>query len=237
MADPILTVRKLTKSFYLHGNNASVEGCRDVSFEVGKGAITVMSGKSGSGKSSILKCIYRTYKPDSGSILLRLSAEDSHSLDLATASDQQVLKVRQQYLSFASQFLWCLPRKSAWAVVARPLLLQGIPVAEAKEQAMAALRRVGLKEPLWTLPPATFSGGERQRVNMARCIAMAPTLLVLDEPTASLDPASRDHILQLIKELAQQGMAILAAIHHPESIAKVADTHIDISQSSVSGVL
>lgn len=235
MSDPILSVRKLTKSFYLHGNNASVEGCRDVSFDVAQGAITVMSGKSGSGKSSILKCIYRTYKPDRGSILLRLSGQDT--LDLASASDQEVLKVRQRDLSFASQFLWCLPRKSAWAVVARPLLLQGIPADDAKEQALAALRRVGLKEPLWTLPPATFSGGERQRVNMARCIAMSPKLLVLDEPTASLDPVSRDHILQLIKELAQQGMAILAAIHHPESIAKVADTHIDISQTSASGVL
>lgn len=219
----LLAVKNLTKSFYIHASAKEVPGCAEVSFAVPAHQVTVISGASGSGKSSVLKCIYRTYKPDSGSILFR--ASDERLIDLANAPDQQVLALRLREIAFAKQFLWCLPRKSAHAVVARPLLLAGIGEDEAQSRAAAALRRVGLKERLWELPPATFSGGERQRVNLARCIAGDPRLLILDEPTASLDPASRDGILALISELKSQQVTILAAIHHPESIAKIADNH------------
>lgn len=223
----IVAVENLCKSFYLHTSEAEVSGCYNVNFSVALAAVTVISGQSGSGKSSVLKCIYRTYTPDSGAI--PFIREDGSTIDLATASDHEVLALRLREIGFASQFLWCLPRKSATAVVARPLLMQGLSDSEATERAKESLRRVGLKESLWRLPPATFSGGERQRVNLARCLATAPRLLILDEPTASLDPASRDHILELMKELSGQGMAILAAIHHPESIAKVADSHFAIA--------
>lgn len=219
----LLAVENLTKSFYIHASAKEVPGCQGVSFEVAPEQVTVISGASGSGKSSVLKCIYRTYKPDSGSI--KFQRAGGEIVDLATAPDQLILALRLKDIAFAKQFLWCLPRKSAHAVVARPLLLAGMAEADASERASAALRRVGLKERLWELPPATFSGGERQRVNLARCIAGDPRLLILDEPTASLDPASRDGILELISELKSQKVTILAAIHHPESIAKIADSH------------
>lgn len=219
----LLEVKNLTKSFYIHASQKAVPGCAGVSFDVAANQVTVISGASGSGKSSVLKCIYRTYKPDSGSIIFRTS--DDEAVDLATAADQVILALRLNDIAFAKQFLWCLPRKSAQAVVARPLLLGGMATEEAHDRAAAALSRVGLKERLWELPPATFSGGERQRVNVARCIAGEPRLLILDEPTASLDPVSRDGILELISELKSQNVTILAAIHHPESIAKIADTH------------
>lgn len=219
----LLAIDNLTKSFYLHSSKATVPGCGNISFTVAPQTVTVISGQSGSGKSSVLKCIYRTYRPDSGTIAF--TKADGEVIDLATASDQQVLALRQSEIAFARQFLWCLPRKSALAVVARPLMTLGMATAEAEAKAAEALARVGLKEGLWQLPPATFSGGEKQRVNIARCMAVDPRLLILDEPTASLDPASRDHILELILQLKQQGVTILAAIHHPESIAKVADAH------------
>lgn len=223
---PLLQVIKLEKSFTIHARGRRVIALSGLTFAVRAGEVVALVGPSGAGKSSILKCIWRTYRPDRGALLYR--SADGSTLDLATLSEPAVARLRNHQIAFATQFLHALPRSSALEVVAKPLRRQGLSHEAARERAWAALRGLGLSERLFDLPPATFSGGERQRVNLARAFAVGARLLLLDEPTASLDPASREHVFDSISDARAQGAAILTIFHDQEAVRRVADTVVEV---------
>jgi alpha-D-ribose 1-methylphosphonate 5-triphosphate synthase subunit PhnL len=223
---PLLEVADLEKTSTIHARGRRVVALRGLSFTVRAGEIVALLGPSGAGKSSVLKCIWRTYRPDAGAI--RYRPADERILDLATLPEPEIVALRVRELAFVTQFLHALPRLSALEVVARPLRRQGLPRALAEERARSALAASGLPERLVDLPPATFSGGERQRVNLARAFAAEPRLLLLDEPTASLDPASRERVFAQIVAARARGAGILAIFHDPEAIERLADRVVEV---------
>jgi len=225
-----LDVRGLTKRFVLHERGRTIEAFGDLSFEAWAGELTAFVGPSGSGKSSVLRCVYRTYLPDAGRIVYR--AQSGATVDLATAREQEVIALRRTEIRLVSQFLHALPRQPARGVVATPLVEIGHDPAEADDRAVAMLERVGLPRRLWDVPPATFSGGERQLVNIGRALIARPRLLLLDEPTASLDPASTAEIVDVIDSLKRSsdglGITLVAVFHDRAIVARLADKVIEM---------
>lgn len=224
---PLLKVEALSKQFQLHEQGKLIPSCADVTLEVQAGALTALIGPTGAGKSSVLKCIYRAYLPTSGRILYRDG--DNHVTDLALASEHRILELRHRDIGFVTQFLHCLPRKAALDVVAEPILARGESAGDAREQAAELLALLNVPERLWGVPPATFSGGEKQRVNLARGLIARPRLLLLDEPTASLDPATTGRVVELIERIKAQGVAMLAIFHHPELVNRLADRVVELT--------
>ncbi|PFG52376.1 alpha-D-ribose 1-methylphosphonate 5-triphosphate synthase subunit PhnL [Marinobacter sp. LV10R520-4] len=219
---PILEITGLAKQFNLHEQNETVPSCSDVALTAFPGQLTALTGPTGAGKSSVLKCIYRTYLPSDGTI--KFHKADGTTVDLARVSEQDMLQLRRTELGFVTQFLHCVPRRPAEEVIAEPLILRGVPPAEALAQAQDLLARLNVPARLWRLPPATFSGGEKQRVNLARGLITKPRLLLLDEPTASLDKATTAQVIELIRGFKQAGVAMIAIFHDPELVAALADT-------------
>ncbi len=227
MTPPILQVEAYGKHFWLHEQNKLIPSSHNVSFSVSAGSLTALVGPTGVGKSSVLKGIYRTYLPSAGRILYRDA--QGHVLDLVRASEHQILELRRREIGFVTQFLHCLPRQSTLDVVARPLLSLGVSRDEARQRAAEWLSAMNLPERLWSVSPATFSGGERQRVNLARGFIIKPRLLLLDEPTASLDPATAERVIGLIEGLKAEGTAMLAVFHHPEITRRLADQVVELA--------
>ena len=225
---PILKVEGLTKHFQLHDQGKLIPSCADVGLEVHGGQLTALVGPTGAGKSSVLKCIYRTYLPSSGRMLFR--DESGHTLDLALASEHQMLSLRNREIGFVTQFMHCLPRKSALDVVSAPLVGRGTPLAVAHEKAAELLTRLNVPERLWGLPPATFSGGEKQRVNLARGLIARRRLLLLDEPTASLDQLTTDRVVELLQTIKAEGVAMLAIFHHPQLVVRLAEHVVELAR-------
>ncbi len=217
----ILSIDGLAKHFQLHEQGKLIPSCAHVNLQVWPGRLTALVGPTGAGKSSVLKCVYRTYLPSAGRILYRDA--EGHDIDLAQASEHRLLALRQDEIGFVTQFLHCLPRKGAAEVVAEPLLRRGEPRDEALARARDMLDRLNIPQRLWNVPPATFSGGEKQRVNLARGFLARPRLLLLDEPTASLDPKTSERVIERIESLKQDGVAMLAIFHHPDLVARLAD--------------
>jgi alpha-D-ribose 1-methylphosphonate 5-triphosphate synthase subunit PhnL len=180
-----------------------------------------LNGPSGSGKSSILKCIYRTYTPTTGSI--RFESRSMKEIEMATASDHTVLLLRIREIGYVTQFLKVLPRVSAVDVVAEPLMNSPVSRRAARRKAMALLERLHIPSALFDMHPLTFSGGEQQRVNIARAIISKPQLLLLDEPTASLDRRLMSIVIDLLIELRDQGTAMVMVFHDKRIIDAVAD--------------
>jgi alpha-D-ribose 1-methylphosphonate 5-triphosphate synthase subunit PhnL len=220
MSDVLLQVSGLSKTFTLHQTGTTLRSLVDCSFTAHPGALTALTGPSGAGKSTVLKCIHRTYLPGSGSIHY---GSRRGMVDLVTADEATILDLRRQEIGFVTQFLHVLPRQGARDVVAAPLRARGVPLAEARAAAAEALAGLALPERLWELPPATFSGGEQQRVNLARTLAAKPRLLLLDEPTASLDRASAELVEAAIERAKGEGIAMVAIFHDPELVRRVAD--------------
>jgi alpha-D-ribose 1-methylphosphonate 5-triphosphate synthase subunit PhnL len=227
MQEAILKIDGLSKQFQLHDQNKLIPSCAQVQLEVFAGELTALIGPTGAGKSSVLKAIYRTYLPSSGRILYRDA--NGAITDLAQASEHRMLELRKQDLGFVTQFLHCLPRKSAVEVVAEPLVQRGSPREAAAERARELLALLNVPERLWAVPPATFSGGEKQRVNLARGLIARPRLLLLDEPTASLDPATTDRVVELLKSIKAEGVAMLAIFHDPELVRRLADRVVTLT--------
>lgn len=227
MHPPVLQVEGYSKHFALHEQGKLIPSTHNVSFSVHAGQLTALVGPTGAGKSSVLKGIYRTYLPSAGRILYRDAR--GRVLDLAQATEHQVLELRRREIGFVTQFLHCLPRQATLDVVAQPLLALEVPRGTARERAAALLAALGVPERLWSLPPATFSGGEKQRVNLARGLINRPRLLLLDEPTASLDPATAERVIGLIPGLKAEGTAILAIFHHPETTRRLADRVVELA--------
>ncbi|WP_397532986.1 phosphonate C-P lyase system protein PhnL [Roseateles sp.] len=213
---PVLDVRGLHKTFTLHLR----EGLRlpvlnAVSMTVARGECLALVGPSGQGKSTLMKCLYGSYGADGGQLLVNTA--DGATLDLVKAAPQQVIALRRRALAYVSQFLRVLPRVSALEVVAERAISAGeTDEQRAREQAADLLARLNLPQGLWGLPPATFSGGEQQRVNIARGFIAPAELLLLDEPTASLDAMNRRVVIELIEEAKAAGTAIVGIFHDEE---------------------
>jgi alpha-D-ribose 1-methylphosphonate 5-triphosphate synthase subunit PhnL len=198
-----------------------------VELAVRRGECVVLAGPSGAGKSSILKMIFGSYRCDRGHILVR---HGDAAIDVATAEPRQVIALRRHTIGYVSQFLRAVPRVPAIDVVAEPLVTHGVAREEARRRAASLLRRLNIPERLWPLPPATFSGGEQQRVNIARGFLPELPILLLDEPTASLDAANRAVVIDLIAEKKRQGTAIVAIVHDDDVRDAIADTVVDVTQ-------
>lgn len=230
----MLRTEQLNKQFSLHEQGAVIPSCSGVDLDVYSGELTAIIGPTGAGKSTVLKSIYRTYLPSGGRIIYR--TEDETEIDLATASEHEILALRKSEIGFVTQFLHCLPRKSSLDVVAEPLISRGEPIASARKQASELLSLLNVPERLWNVPPATFSGGEKQRINLARGLIARPRLLLLDEPTASLDPNTAKRVVDLLISIKAEGVGMLAIFHHPELVAKLADRVVEITPPIVNQV-
>ncbi len=226
MNKTILDIHNYAKTFHLHERNTLIPSASQVNLRVYPGKLTALIGPTGAGKSSVLKGVYRTYLPSAGRILYRTAAGEI--VDLAQADEHRILELRNTEIGFVTQFLHCLPRKSALDVVAEPLLARGAHAEEARARAADLLAQLAVPQHLWNVPPATFSGGEKQRVNLARGLIAQPRLLLLDEPTASLDPATTERVVAHIEALKHTGIAMLAIFHHPDLVQRLADDVIEL---------
>ena len=210
-SDPMIQLVNLSKRFVLHAQGAVELGVLDrLSLEVARGECVALDGPSGVGKSTLLRTVYANYKADAGEIRVR---HDGALIDLAAASPRQVLEVRRRTMGYISQFLHVIPRVPTLKIVAEPLRALGVAPAEAEDRAAAMLRRLGLPEALWRLAPATFSGGEQQRVNIARGFIAGHAILLLDEPTSALDAENRARVVALIRAARDGGTAMLGIFH------------------------
>jgi alpha-D-ribose 1-methylphosphonate 5-triphosphate synthase subunit PhnL len=222
----LLEVTNAAKAFTMHlQGGVELPVVSGVTFHVNAGECVVLSGPSGAGKSSILKMVFGNYRCDSGSIVTR---HNGKVVDIATAAPREVLKVRRETIGYVSQFLRAVPRVPSLDVVAEPLLVAGVSRDEARARAGDLLRKLNIAERLWTLPPSTFSGGEQQRINIARGFLSNLPILLLDEPTASLDAVNRAIVVDLIAQKKKAGVAMLAIVHDDEVRAQIADRTVDV---------
>lgn len=229
MATP-LVVSEVFKSFTMHlRDGIKLPVVNDVNFSVAAGECVVLGGPSGIGKSSILKMLYGNYAVDAGQILVN---HNDRIVDIAKADPRTIIDVRRHTMGYVSQFLRTVPRVAAIDVVAEPLVARGIEAAIAKENAAELLSRLNLPRELWSLPPSTFSGGEQQRVNIARGFITSHRILLLDEPTASLDATNRRVVVEMIAAKKEEGVAMLGIFHDEEVREAVADRILDVSAFS-----
>jgi alpha-D-ribose 1-methylphosphonate 5-triphosphate synthase subunit PhnL len=218
----------VAKSFTMHlRGGAELPVVQDVAFAVTPGECVALGGPSGAGKSSILKIIYGNYRADAGAVWLRDGGE---WVDVARADPRRVLALRRRTLGYVSQFLRAIPRVPARELAAAAARDAGLEADAAMARAESLLDRLNVPERLWGLPPATFSGGEQQRVNLARGLAAEHPILLLDEPTASLDAESRDRAIALIRERRDAGAAILGIFHDALVREAVADRVVDVGR-------
>lgn len=206
-----LRVENLSKTFVLHNQHgAELPVLQHASLEVGAGECVVLHGHSGSGKSTLLRSLYANYLPDSGHIWVRHQQE---WIDLVSAPARQILALRRDTIGWVSQFLRVIPRITTLDVVAQPLRERGVDRQESEERAKALLSRLNVPSRLWGLAPSTFSGGEQQRVNIARGFIADYPVLLLDEPTASLDSSNSAAVVSLIEQARDRGAAIVGIFH------------------------
>jgi alpha-D-ribose 1-methylphosphonate 5-triphosphate synthase subunit PhnL len=220
VSEAALEIQALQKTFTLHAQGGvRLPVLRGVTLRVAPGECVVLADPSGAGKSTLLRAVYGNYVPQAGRILVR---HDGRVVDLVGAPARLVLDVRRRTIGYVSQFLRVVPRVPVVEVVAEPLRALGVPPPEARERARALLERLRIPERLWSLSPVTFSGGEQQRVNVARVFVVAYPVLLLDEPTASLDAESRRVVVELIDEARGRGAAVLGTVHDAEVRARLA---------------
>ena len=216
-----LRTEALTKTFTLHlRGGLRLPVLRGVDLTVAPGECVVLSGPSGAGKSTLLRALYGNYRADSGRILVRHRGEP---IDLVTADPRAILAVRHETIGYVSQFLRVVPRVSALDIVAEVLTGRGPSPAEAAERAGEMLLSLNIPRRLHGIPPATFSGGEQQRVNLARGFIAGHPILLLDEPTASLDAENREVVVRMIEDAKARGAAIVAICHDPDTRDRIAD--------------
>jgi len=224
----ILQLGGVSKTFTMHlQGGVRLPVVADVCFSLQPAQCAVLTGPSGVGKSSILKMIFGSYRCDRGQILVHRGAQH---IDVADAAPRRILGLRRDAIAYVSQFLRAVPRVPAIDVVAEPLVINGAVRDAARKRAGELLRRLNIPAPLWELPPATFSGGEQQRVNVARGLLPERPILLLDEPTASLDAANCAVVMDLIAEKKRRGTAIVAVVHDPNVRNRIADRVIDLTK-------
>jgi len=228
---PILRVDGLTKRFRMHHLESTLHAFENISFDLRVGEFILLRGHNGAGKSTLLRTLWRSYLPVSGRILYRSRSGD---IDLARAADVDIALLRRQELGFVTQFLNARPRVAAEEIVAEPLRLAGRTQDEAIGEARHWLAEFGVRPELWRAYPSTFSGGEQQKVNLARALVLPQRLLLLDEPTASLDVGARRALVRRLTDLKAAGVAMIGVFHHPGDVADLIDREIDLTTRPVS---
>ena len=219
----MIRISGVSKNFTLHNQGGAViPVMAGAALDVAPGECVGLVGASGAGKSTLMRMVWGNYLAASGSIMVG-------GLDVAQAEPRQIIALRRSTLGYVSQFLRVVPRVPTLDVVAEPLLQLGVPQDQARDRAAALLARLNIPQRLWSLSPTTFSGGEQQRVNIARGFAHGYPALLLDEPTASLDAANREVVLSLILEAKARGAAILGIFHDEGARARVCDRLVDVT--------
>ena len=219
----MIELKDVSKTFTLHNQGSAViKVISDVSFHVAPGECVALTGASGAGKSTLMRMIYGNYLTQSGSICIG-------DVDIVKAEPREIIALRREVLGYVSQFLRVVPRVPTLEVVADPLRALGVPTEDAQARAQDLLSKLNIPQRLWSLSPTTFSGGEQQRVNIARGFAHAYPAMLLDEPTASLDATNREVVLSLIEEAKTRGAAIIGIFHDEAARARVCDREIDVS--------
>ena len=222
----VLEIGRLKKGFSLHHLKKDIPAFEDITFSVAAGQFVLLKGANGAGKSTLLRTLYRSYLPLAGEILFH----SSHGvIDLARASDVDVAYLRRTEIGFVTQFLTARPRVSAEGIVAEPLRLAGWEREAAMDDARKALETFGVKPDLWAAYPTTFSGGEQQKVNLGRALLLPQKLLLLDEPTASLDANARSALVARLQELKDLGTAMIGVFHHPDDVLHLIDRIVDLT--------
>ena len=228
MNAPMISIRSLAKTFTLHTQGgAQIRAFDGVDLDVAAGECVALHGPSGAGKSSLLRSVYANYRPSSGSVVVR---HNGACVDMTTAQPRDILDVRRKTLGYVSQFLRVIPRVATRDLVSERLAAIGVDAGEARERAEALLARLNIPERLWALAPATFSGGEQQRVNIARGFIRDYPVLLLDEPTASLDGDNRRTVVDMILEAKGRGAAIVGIFHDDDVRGRVADRCLRLSR-------
>lgn len=219
----MIELNNVSKSFTLHNQGSAViPVMENASLTVKPGECVGLTGASGAGKSTLMRVVYGNYLAASGSVMVG-------GVDVAKAEPREILKLRRETLGYVSQFLRVVPRVPALDVVAEPLLAVGTPLEQARDKAASLLAQLNIPERLWSLSPTTFSGGEQQRVNIARGFAYGYPALLLDEPTASLDAQNRATVLGLIEGAKARGAAIIGIFHDEAARQQVCDRFVDVS--------
>ena len=209
----MLNIDSLSKEFIMHiRGDAQIDGFQDISFSVEPGTLVAITGPSGSGKSSLLKC---------------------STVDLATAEPWKIIQLREKEIGYVSQFFSVIPRVSALDILTHTQTARGVEEPLARKRAAQYLERVGISPQLWNMYPATFSGGEKQRLNIANALITKPRLLLLDEPTASLDANSKGWVMDMILDLKRQGTAMVGVFHDEIAIRTLADWRYEIREKQM----
>ena len=226
----ILKIENLCKNFYLHNAGTEITSCQDISFSLEKGEFIGIIGPSGAGKSTILKCINRTYLPIQGNIYF--DSEAFGRINIATATEREMLFLRKYEIGYVSQFLNVMPRTTAKEHVMNALLEMGEEGEGAEKDVKEMLSYFKLPESLWDIYPNTFSGGERLRLNLAHAMVKHPRLMLLDEPTASLDNKTKLLVKEMLRKLKSKNTSMIGIFHDLEFMEGVYDRVFSISQGA-----
>ena len=226
----ILDVHDFSKTFTIHAISRAVPAFTNVSFRLRPGELLVACGPNGVGKSSLLRCLYRTYLPSAGCAIYRAQRGE---VDLARAAEVDIALLRRSEIGYVSQFLRPRPRVSAIELVMEPLLAAGVSSDEARDRASDWLSRLGLKAAIWPAYPSTFSGGEQQKINLARALIAPRRLLLLDEPNAALDPGARVALRERLAALKAEGVAMIGVFHHIEDVRDLVDSEMVLEAVAV----
>lgn len=226
----LLEIKNLAKSFYIHDLNKQIDACSDIDITLQKGQFIGITGRSGSGKSTILKMIYRTYLPYQGEIIY--DSAQFGPMNLCTADERQIIFLRKFEIGYVSQFLNVLPRMTARSIIEQAVVEMGADKTAARIQTEEMLAHFELSEALWDSYVATFSGGEKLRLNIARAMVKRPRLLLLDEPTASLDSHSKERVRELIEQLKSEGTTMLGIFHDIEFMGGLCDQEYAMSEGT-----
>ncbi len=227
----LLEVKELSKSFTIHHLNKKMKAVENINFSLREGEFIGIVGKSGSGKSTVLKSIYRTYLPEKGAILY--GSEKFGMVDLSQLSEREILYLRKHEIGYVSQFLNVMPRTTARELVEQAVIEMGKSQEEARRAAVDALTHFELDPELWDSYPNTFSGGQKLRLNIACAIVKKPRLLLLDEPTASLDDASKLKVREMIERLKADGTTLIGIFHDLEFMDGLCDKVYDLQKKIV----
>lgn len=224
----LLRIENISKSFTLHNLDRHINACQNISLSINEGEFVGITGKSGSGKSTILKSIYRSYLPQKGAIYY--NSEKFGMINLYEATERQIIYLRKYEIGYVSQFLNVMPRTTAREIIENAVLEMGFDKDYAESEAVSMLSHFELNEELWDSYPVNFSGGEKLRLNVASAMVKKPRMLLLDEPTASLDMASKVKVRELIESLKEGGTTMLGIFHDIEFMEDLCDREFDMQE-------